>query len=363
MRFAALLLLAAACGSGAGTVTAASFPAAFAKAVCEVQAQCRAQARYLEQQCEADAASFYAPDLGKAVSAGKVRFDPQQAQACLDGLRARGCDRTPREVDQACERAAAGTLAAGASCNWVFECASGRCDPSSPGACPAKCGAAGGEGAACGTCDLRAGLRCLESLCSAPHTAGQKCSSSADCTLDLYCDASSGKCAARGSAQASCESGEQCAPGLFCDLAANGGLCTKKFAAGASCTAASAEAIGPACFQGSVCRGFTFAKGGATPGTCAAIGEIGASCAASAQVTGCGEGLVCSGGQCADKPVSGPCAQPDDCKEGVAYCDGAQCRLLKTESATCASSLECASRFCEPSLMKCVVKAGACHEP
>jgi hypothetical protein len=361
MRFAALFLLAAACGSG--TVTAASFPAAFAKAVCEVLAQCRAQARYVEQQCEADSLSFFAPDLGKAVAAGKVRFDPQQAQACLDGLRARGCDRTPREVDQACERAATGTLAAGAACSWVFECASGRCEPDSPGACPAKCGTAGGEGAACGTCDLRAGLRCLESVCSTPHTAGQKCSSSSDCTLDLYCDAFSGKCSVRGSAQASCESDEQCASGLFCDSAANGGLCRKKFAQGATCTAASAEAIGSACVQGSVCRGFSFAKSGATPGTCAAIGEIGANCVASAQITGCGEGLVCSGGQCADKPVSGPCAQPDDCKEGVAYCDGSQCHLLKTEGAICASSPECASRFCEPSAMKCAVKAGACHEP
>ena len=115
--------------------------------------------------------------------------------------------------------------------------------------------------------------------------------------------------------------------------------------------------------DGSLCKGFTFAKAGAMAGVCAAPGEVGAACVASAQVTGCGEGLVCAAGKCAEKPVSGPCAQEGDCMDGVAYCDGTQCHLVKAAGAACASSPECASRFCEPSSAKCVQSDAACHEP
>ena len=368
MRFASLLLLAAACGSG--TITAAGFPAAFAKAVCEPQAKCRGEAAFLEQQCEGDAASLYAPDLAKAIAAGRSTWDAQQAQACLDGLRARGCERTPPEVDQACERAVTGAIATGGSCSWLFECAAGRCEPDGPGACPAKCGAVSGEGASCASpCDLRAGLRCIGSVCSKLHTLDQKCSSTSDCAVALFCDALTSKCATRVFQQASCSgdtqqsANEQCAAGLFCDQGSAGGLCRSKIAQGRSCTAASADSIAFACADGSVCKGFNFAKAGATPGTCAQLGEVGASCLASAQVTGCGDGLVCSGGACAHKPVSGPCTQNGDCKDGVAYCDGALCHLLKSAGAACATSTECATHFCDSSSGKCLESSAACHEP
>ncbi len=94
----ALLLLFLACGKGA--VSAKDFPAAFAKAVCQVQQTCRGAADYLEQDCENGSRALYDPDLPKALAAGKVTFDAQQAQACLDGLHARGCGRTAPEVDQ-----------------------------------------------------------------------------------------------------------------------------------------------------------------------------------------------------------------------------------------------------------------------
>jgi hypothetical protein len=319
MRIGLVLLLpAVACGSG--TVKAADFPAAFGRAVCQVQSPCRGEASYLETQCEGDAAAVYGGDLAKAIAAGKSIFDGQQAQACLDGLHARGCGRTPPAVDQACERAVKGTVAVGGNCNWIYECATGRCEPESAGACPAKCVAVSGPGESCsdGPCDLRAGLRCIANACSALHTVNQKCKSIDDCALDLFCDLLTGVCAVRSFEQASCEADEQCADGLFCDASPEGGLCRKRIAQGRSCTASSAEAIRFACVDGSVCRGFNFTKAATTPGTCAALGEVGASCVASAQVTGCAEGLICGGGKCADKPVSGPCAQDDDCKEGVA---------------------------------------------
>ncbi len=365
MRWAPLLLLAAACGSGSTPITAAGFPAAYARAVCETQSRCRQEAHFLEQQCEDGAAAVYLPDLPKAIAKGVSKFNASQAQACVDGLSARGCERTPPEVDQACESAVTGTIASGSSCNWLFECAAGRCDPQGPGACPPSCGPVSGEGAPCSAapCDLRAGLRCIDNVCSKLHGVDQKCSSISDCAVNLFCDGLTSKCAVRTFEQASCGADEECAAGLWCDLSAQGGLCRKKIAQGQSCTATGADAIRGACVDANLCRGFNFSKTGATAGTCAAIGELGASCVGGAQVTGCGGGLVCTGGTCANKPVSGPCVQPDDCKDGVAFCDGSQCQLLEDDGATCTASGQCQSSFCDPALGKCAEFSGACHEP
>ncbi|MCA1828272.1 MAG: hypothetical protein LC689_15215 [Myxococcales bacterium] len=356
----AVLLFAAACGSGA--VSQAAFPDAFAEAVCEVQAKCRQQAHYEEQQCEEDAKSLIAPDLDKAVKAGKAAFVPSEAQACLDGLRARGCDLYAPDV-AACKRAVKGTLPPGAACSWLYECAAGTCAPDVAGSCPASCKAVSGEGGPCDPgCDDRLGMRCIDNVCSRLHTVDQKCGGDSDCAAGLYCDGF-GKCAERAFLQAVCETDHMCADGLWCDRSAEGGLCRAQIATGEPCTASSAEAILNACVTGDVCKGFTFAKTGATAGTCTPTGEVGAGCVASAQVTGCGEGLVCIGGKCAEKPAGGPCTGGADCKDGVAYCDGAQCHLLKEAGETCGSDIECASRRCDPATGKCVEVDALCHEP
>jgi hypothetical protein len=357
-----LLLLVVGCGKA--PLAAGDFPAEFARAVCEVEARCRNEAHFLEQQCEEETAALYAPDLDKAVARGKAVFDPAQGQACVEGLRARGCEPVTPETSQACERAVTGKVGQGEPCNWLFECAAGRCEPASPGACPAACGPVAGEGGSCAAmpCDLRAGLRCIDRVCSRLRAAGGGCRSSSDCGRGLFCTAVQ-KCAARGGEQAGCDADEECAVGLFCDVSREGGLCRKRFAQGEACTTGSAEAIRLACADGMVCRGFSYAKAGATAGVCAAAGEPGASCVASAQVSGCAEGLSCVGGTCAEKSVSGPCAQDDECRDGVAYCDGANCRLLLANGAACAASSQCEERFCEPVSMKCEASDPSCHEP
>jgi hypothetical protein len=362
MRRVGLLLLVAGCGQS--PPTAGDFPAGFARAVCEVQARCRNQARYLEQQCEEETAGLYSGDLDKAVGRGKAVFDPRQAQACIDGMRGRGCEPAPPEINQACERAVIGMIAQGQPCDWIFECAAGRCEPASTGACPAACAAGGSEGAPCaGTpCDLRAGLRCIGSVCSRLRAAGDSCKSSTDCAAGLFCSALE-RCAVRGSEQASCDIDEECGVGLFCDLSREGGLCRKRFVQGEPCTTGSPDAIRFACGDGLVCRGFSFAKTGSIPGVCAPAGEPGATCVANAQLTGCAEGLVCAGGSCADKTVNGPCAQDADCRDGVAYCDGTQCRLLLPEGASCTASSQCQERFCDPGSRTCQTSDPSCHEP
>lgn len=356
----AVLLLVAACGSG--TVTQAAFPQAFARAVCQVQAKCRQDARYVEQQCEDDAKSIFDADLPKAVAAGRATFDAKSAQTCLDALNARSCDESQPDI-VACQQAVKGALAVGASCNWLYECAQGLCTSDVGATCPAKCGPVSGLGQPCDPpCDARLGLRCIDNACSLPHKADEKCASDTDCASGLWCDGF-GKCAARAFAQAACDGDNECTTGLWCDRSPEGGLCRAQVRSAQACTASSAEAILHACVDGDVCRGFTFAKTGATPGICAPTGEVGSSCIESAQVTGCGNGLVCKGGACAEKPTSGPCSAVDDCKDGVAFCDGMQCQLLKAAGAACATGAECASHDCDASSGKCVDASTLCHEP
>jgi hypothetical protein len=361
VRRLALLLLTAACGQS--PIRAGDFPAEFARAVCKVEARCRNEARYLEQRCEEETAALYEPDLAKAMARGKARFDPTEAQSCLDGLRKRGCEDAPPETSQACERAVTGTVTQGQGCDWIFECATGRCEPATPGECPATCRAAGPEGASCTDipCDLRAGLRCISSVCSRLHAAGESCKSPSDCAAGLFCSALE-LCVPRAAEQASCDSDAECAAGLFCDLSREGGLCRKRFAQGEACTTGLAEAIDFACADGLVCRGFIFRKAGSTPGTCAPPGEAGATCVAGADVSGCAGGLLCAAGTCADKPVSGPCTVNEDCKDGVAYCDGSACRLLLAEGASCTDSTQCAEGFCDPASSSCGSSDPTCHE-
>jgi hypothetical protein len=363
MRRLAPLLVLLACGKG--TITAQAFPAAFAQAICLVEQKCQGRADYEEKQCEDSAAALYGSDLDKAIAKGTAVFHADAAQTALDGFKVRGCGRTRPEVDQAWQQAVTGTIAPGAACNWLFECAQGNCEAEAPGACPAKCGTVAGPGQSCQDtpCDQRQGLRCLENVCSTQKGVDDKCSSDEDCQIGLYCDGFS-RCSVLTGEQAVCGGYDQCADGLFCDLGSAGGLCRKQITSGQPCTAASADAIAFACQPGYVCKGFTFAKTDATAGTCALLGQVNAGCVASAAINGCADGLVCSGGTCQEKPTSGHCVSTDDCKDGVAYCDqNGQCQLLIATGGACQSSDQCATGLCDPSSGSCIDSDPACHEP
>jgi len=365
MRRAFLLLVMAGCGGG---IVAGDFPGAFAKAVCQQQARCRTAAAYEERLCEDEIAGLYAPDLAKAIKAGRAQFVPGQAQKCLDGISAAGCDRIPADVAEACTNAVKGLLATDAQCNWAYECASGLCIPQQLGACPATCLMPVAEGGTCPAksgagCDDRLGLRCIASVCSKLHSQGQPCTFDSDCAVALYCSAA-GACEPRGNDQASCNAGNECAAGQYCQLFDPGGLCHKKVAQGKPCGEDQAHAISAAveCEDGLVCMGFTGGKGVPVTGTCSAPSDVGGACTTGAGITGCAQGLDCVNGKCALPPSTGPCVD-GECLDGTAYCDSAgQCQSLKPDGAACADGKECQSRSCD-SAGKCGPAAGACHEP
>jgi hypothetical protein len=98
---------------------------------------------------------FSLAQLRQSVEAGRARFDPQQAGACVAHLRGLGCPAWSAALKGqgaalglACQRMVRGNAADGTACtlNFEHECASGTC----AGAAGATtCGPAPGAGQAC----------------------------------------------------------------------------------------------------------------------------------------------------------------------------------------------------------------------
>ena len=372
--FLSLLLLSSACGNG--PLTAANFPAAYAKAYSEPVSRCRHQAAFLAQADLAGTQGTYDTDLPKALKLGRAAFDATQAQLCLDALTGRDCDRV-NETPTACFNSVRGLVPDGGACSWLFECAHGFCGGDN--GCPSKCPGALTLGAECPgkgnvQCDQRLGIDCIASVCSAPLAVGGTCDESSRCAMGLFCDSFDSKCATKKNEQVVCAVDEECVHGLYCQLSGDAGLCRKKVAQGKPCgdDANHARSAASECADGLLCAGFSLKP--PHPGVCSAPGDVGAACTASADVSGCAEGLNCKGGLCALPPNPGQSCFSCVCADG-AYCDAdpaaascdpaAKCKAVLADGQTCTRSDQCAGRNCDSNTGTCLTPAGihACHEP
>ena len=366
------LLLALAAGlaaCGHGNLTAAEFPAAFAQAYSGPVSRCRLEANYLAQQDLLETRDALSVDLPKAIKLGRAAFDPVQAQACIVALSGRPCARAT-EVPPSCWNAVRGLVADGGACSWYLECAHGFC--SGDNGCPSTCVGALTAGAQCpdktnnAQCDLRLGIDCIASVCSAPLSAGGTCDETSRCSPGLFCDGVDSKCAPRRNEQVVCAADEECVEGLYCQLTSGGGLCRKKVAPGKPCGedqdhAASATSE---CQDGLLCKGF--ARKPLQAGICSAPGEPGAACAASGDVTGCARGLDCSGSVCTMPPGPGQACFNGTCLRDSAYCDGTgQCRALVADGGACTDPRQCQGHNCDAATGRCLTPEAlhACHEP
>lgn len=126
-----------------------------------------------------------------AVDAGKVDYDEDNAENCLDALRDASCSQTA-DLDASCEHIFAGTIADGGMCAFDAECVSGSCavtdctDACCPGTCqPARptpkigemCNFVCVDGAYCGN----------DSICHAVLPSGAACDDPFACGDALYC--------------------------------------------------------------------------------------------------------------------------------------------------------------------------------
>src|SRR5207237_843626 len=111
--------------------------------------RCEPEAAFLTQSCHAAALALFGQDLARATAAGRLVYDARLARSCVDALSSARCvpgGRAPADTS-ACLQALRGTVAPGAACSSLFECAQGLCQPGTT--CPSLCPQALAQGAPC----------------------------------------------------------------------------------------------------------------------------------------------------------------------------------------------------------------------
>jgi hypothetical protein len=327
---------AGAAGSSGTPVALDQLGTAIAPVICDILKTCQGPGFGLAfssaEACQKQIADGFAdasyPTLKDEVDSGTVVFDGTKAAACLDQIKALGCDYPTSRIASVCQDLLAGQVAEGASCTSGDECTVGHyCKVDA--ACPGKCTPLEAAGGACKKSDdCVSGLVCDgdSSQCVKPAAIGQACKQGKPpCNLDGLCvgvdDAKKtpGMCttytAALSAAQgASCDIAKTqlCLPALACAVAtidATGATysCVPRVTSGAACKLA----IPSMCPTGEYCDGIDTTKG-KIDGTCKALPTQGQDCAPNLAGANCAEGLVCgadltckargkNGVACADK--------------------------------------------------------------
>lgn len=367
---AVALALLAACGSP--PVASKDFAHEYAQASCAQSARCNLLDAALTAACEASVGAVLGDDVQRGIAAGRLRYDGDLARSCIDGIRGAPClrDGLPDSVQADCLAATGGTVAAGATCTGLFECAAGLCVPESAGACPSACPAVLGRGAACALhqgpeCDVRQSLSCIQGQCRPFGRDADSCDTDLDCDSEHVC--ASGRCAPLLPEGGECEGDAACQVGLACIAE----RCVRRSGEGASC-ATTVDEVDAAfrfaqCAEGLLCRGAGLTLAGdPVSGTCRRPSDLGGSCVdepAGFQqfLDGCLTGLLCAGGKCGAPPVSGPCAPHDVCDTTVAFCDAGQCVPLEEDGAACVRPEQCRNGGCAAGL--CGPAVDVCHWP
>jgi hypothetical protein len=347
-----------------------------------------------------------APAVRLSARDGSLRFDKDQALACIAAIRAGSCVTFP-EGAEACTLALQPARNAGEVCHTSLDCFSQTCDgdgcngtclPTSKagepcGAHVAWCGGADvagccqpGEaagtcmgfaaiGAACGEYDpcmfCDPGLaKCSNGICVALEAQGESCGlkDSVGCQPGLYCiwEKDLSTCQKTFAEGASCNPSEQmgqCSADLLCSYET--GNCEKRDRmVGESCSivgqdclnsvcsagiCATPPQIGDDCDAARPCGSWSSCSGEA--GKCVAPGDLGDSCAGGSQRL-CKGPLRCLNGVCADYPKEGEaCPYGSDvfplCTYGLACTPRGVCVKPQAEGASCNSGAECASGKCE----------------
>jgi hypothetical protein len=244
-----LLGLLAAC-----TPSIEDYPDELQRAVCEWQTRCHGFARVDDcvdsaRPADPSAAAY----VLRASAAGTLEFDREAAAACLDEVRARGCEDPDPPDPEPCARVYRGRVGRNLPCMSSAECA--------------------GEGAVCGF-DPGCDEACCVGRCRVPAeplALGEPCGGGARCVDEGFCaaDPNTGAptvCTPRVAAGEPCPNFEPCAPGAECD--------------GATCVEVPVRAEGEPCgFEAGTCAEGLECNGGADAGArCVRPAALGAPC-------------------------------------------------------------------------------------
>ena len=316
MRPLAVVVLIAGCGGG---ITAQAFGTDLRDAQCDLRVRCG----ILTSTADCNGFLPIASDtvLLAEIDGGKVNYDSDKAEQCIDAIKNASCDGTTkeaRETPSACLDFVSGTGATGATCFTNEECQSAACAmPSCTDACCAgKCSAAeapGKAGAPCATRACGAGLTCDNTKkCVALFTAGAPCTFSTDCDYGLGCLGDPGICGTMPHLGEACPDGQCAELGSYCN---NNKICAPLGLRGDAC------ATSKECSRYSTCdpQSLTCAALPITGQTCAGLCSDGSYCnTATLQCTA----LLADGGACAVDSAckSGDCDAAMVCAE-VPVCD------------------------------------------
>jgi Dickkopf-like protein len=327
-------------GDPVDIITLEELPAKYSAALCAVFTSCAGDLLAMfrpGEDClttmQVTVAESFAPLQG-AVRAGRVRYHPEHAQACLDDVAASGCSGLDRREPASCQLALEGRAAADADCTIDAECAGEQyCKVAS--ACPGKCAAYELAGSECSRDDhCASGLACDDNgHCVAPSKEGELCrQGEPDCASGLLClgedsDAGTpGKCypiadALKGELGDACTLETLCQAGLACEISSSDlvdGECVAKVSPGAACHAA----IPDECPDDQYCK---LAAGPLTAGVCTAKPMAGEACAAGLGTANiCAPYTRCDAGLCREIAHAGEdCHADDTCYSG--HCVGNAC--------------------------------------
>lgn len=335
-------------GNGAETgVTLDELPSKYAATFCQVFTGCVGDLYDIYrpgEECLKDIEPGIEEELAPladAIKAGRVKYDGNKVQGCLDDVAARDCAALSEREPSSCQAAIQGTVKQGDDCTLDEECEGdqycklsdacpGKCAPyeSAGGACVSNdncksglecdndghCVAAAKEGEACqqGEPNCAAGLLCLgeDSTAKTPGKCypisealagkeGEDCSLEGHlCTGGLSCEITSvapirGKCVAQVDAGMTCRAAfpDECPAEQYCALGANPlmpGKCTAKPGAGEKCAAGLGAAT--------ICKPYTRCDSG----VCREIAHAGEDCTANDTCyTGhCVDGACVTGNSC-----------------------------------------------------------------
>lgn len=217
-----------------------------------------------------------------AVNAGKVKYDEDLAEDCIDSLRDASCSQRAN-LDSSCDEIFTGTIANGGTCAFDDECVSGSCATTdcTMACCPGTCVATEPEPKIGEMCDFfcEDGAYCGgDNTCHAELPLGAACDAPFACAGDAYC-------AGRSSMMT--------------------GTCTRLPATGEACTEQCSH-IGDYC-----------------DGTCKRVGNLGDACANDDQ-----------------------CSFYYRCDETTMKCAEEMAPMLLPDGSMCTSSVQCNSRYC-----------------
>ncbi|MFI5309344.1 MAG: dickkopf-related protein [Polyangiales bacterium] len=317
----------------------AKLPDALATAICDAMLGCVGMSALMQLTSGEDCVTRVAAQLratefaymDQAIASGHVLYDSSPLPACMDGIRALGCDVLSHTFPAPCVQVLAGNVKQGDPCSVSSEC-EGNAFCAGSTACPSHCAALLGAGDAC-TGDNQCGddLMCVAGQCVSPSLAGQACGGTSGkvCRLGFNCSGSTdtqvGSCADNASVQvgasgAACQpGGALCKEGLSCVYDGSSAFhCEPGVASGGACHLG----LPKQCPQDEYCD----ATDVTTASTCKKLPGDGQACSPQKLCAG-GSVCVADGSMApvcrAIAPNGEPCSVDQACRSGS--CMGAVC--------------------------------------